>query len=82
MQTEQFILPTHWAVYLVNSDPSYLSDDEQAQIDTFVDELLAGGYLCFHVMDVSEDSYFSRYHDADNGNYILTEVSEYLVQTA
>ena len=82
MQIETFILPTHWACYLVNADASYLNDDDQAEIDTYIDDLLASGYECFHVADVSQDSYFSRYHDADNGNYILTEVAEYKVITA
>ena len=82
MQIEDFIFPTHWAVYLVNSDSSYLDDDEIALIDTYVDDMLAAGYECFHVFDVSEDSYFSRYHDADNGRCVLTEVSEYKVQTS
>ena len=82
MQIEDFIFPTHWAVYLVNDDSSYLDDDEIALIDTYVDDMLAAGYDCFHVVDVSEESYISRYHDADNGKYLLTEVSDYKVQTA
>lgn len=82
MQIEDFILPAHWAVYLVNADSSYLDDDEIALIDTYVDDMLAAGYDCFHVVDVSEESYISRYHDADNGKYLLTEVSDYKVQTA
>ena len=82
MQFEKFILPTHWAVYLVNSDPSYLDDDEISLIDAYVDDMLAAGYECFHVVDVDNESYFSRYHDADNGKYLLTEVSDYQIQTA
>ena len=74
---ETLTLPAHWACYLVNGDASYLNDSEVAVIDAFADTFPA-----FHVTDVSEEAYFSRYHDADNGEGLLTEVAEYTVQTA
>lgn len=74
---ETLTLPSYWAVYLVNDDASYLDDKEIAVIDAFADT-----FDCFHVVDVAEETYFSRYHDADNGEGLLTEVAEYTVQTA
>ena len=33
IRTEQFLLPTHWASYLINGDATSLTDAEQAEID-------------------------------------------------
>lgn len=33
IRTEDFLLPAHWASYLINGDATSLSDDEQQDID-------------------------------------------------
>ena len=59
MAFETYTLPSHWASYLVNSDPTGLEDDEQETVDRFVDCERLG-----HCVDVSEETAFVHYHDA------------------
>ena len=33
IKTEEFLLPAHWACYLINGDASGLTDAEQAEIE-------------------------------------------------
>ena len=63
MKTETYTLPAHWASYLINGDASSFSlyddgDAEIARIDAFCENI--GG----DCVDVSEESYFSRWNDA------------------
>ena len=82
MVFETFVLPAHWAVYLINDDASYLSNDEIAEIDLYIEGQL-DTHPMFHIVGVAADeTYFSHIHDADNGEYLMTEVAEYKVQLA
>lgn len=81
MQFQTFVLPAHWAFYLIYGDASYLSDEETAEIDLYIEGQL-DTHPMFHIAGVAEETYFSRYHDADEDEYILTEVAEYEVQLA
>ena len=63
LRIETFQLPTHWASYFVNADPSGLEDsDIQAADGWWQDTFPAQIVSC---ADVSEDAEFSKYHDAD-----------------
>lgn len=33
IKTEEFLLPAHWACYLINGDASGMTDAEQAEVD-------------------------------------------------
>lgn len=60
---ETYELPTHWAPYFVNADPSGLEDDEQAAADAWwADTFGARDVSC---ADVSEEHWFAWRHDAD-----------------
>lgn len=65
-------LPTHWASYLINADPTGLEDDEQKTVDRFVD-----GENLGHCVDVSEDSSFMKYHDARLYGVLAGDCAEY-----
>ena len=67
MIIEKYDLPADWASYLINGDASSLSlnddggDAEIALIDAIVADIDAkGGAL----ITCSEESFFSKYHDA------------------
>lgn len=36
MTTVQYILPTFWATYLFNDDPSHMTDDEVIDCDNWI----------------------------------------------
>lgn len=72
MSCETYNLPTHWASYLVNSDPTGLNDDEQETVDRFID-----GEGLGHCIWVREESSFMKYHDARLYGVLAGECSEY-----
>ena len=65
MLLEKFTLPSYWASALINGDESGLEDSEIAEIDSFINWLLQS-YDCAFCVDCSEESFFTRYHDAPN----------------
>lgn len=65
--TTRYTLPIYWASYLVNSDASGLEDEEQKEIDNWVDnEMEENEYKSFHCIDVSENYYFKYINDANS----------------
>ena len=64
LRVETFQLPTHWASYFVNADPSGLEvADIQAADGWWYATFSADQSVS--CADVSDDGNFSRYHDAD-----------------
>lgn len=65
MKTEDYMLPAHWASYLINGDASSFSLDEDegekelAVIDQIIENINAGGPV-----SCSNESVFMTYHDA------------------
>jgi hypothetical protein len=65
MKTESYMLPAHWASYLINGDASSFSLDEDESeaeltvIDKIIENIDAGSPV-----DCSEESTFMTYHDA------------------
>jgi hypothetical protein len=59
IKTISLDLPSHWACPLINGDESGLEDEEQGQLDAWLKDnpLLS-------CVDVSEETFFSKYHDA------------------
>ena len=62
-KTYTLMLPSHWAVALINGDESGMDDDDCAALNTFVDDMVRTYGSC-HCVDVSEDTQFMRWHDA------------------
>lgn len=56
--TESYVLPEYYAGYLVNDDPSGLTDEEITEIDNFLDDNKLGSCL-----DCSCEPYFKHGHD-------------------
>jgi hypothetical protein len=63
-KTEDYMLPAHWACYLINGDATSFSlnddgDAELAVIDQIIENIDAGGPV-----SCSDDPVFMKYHDA------------------
>lgn len=59
MKTTTYLLPEHWAPYLINDDPSGLSDEEYAEINQWIDTNKPGFCIgCSYLADfcVTNDS--------------------------
>jgi|TARA_B100000085_G_scaffold171205_1_gene155807 hypothetical protein len=80
MITEKYDLPAHWASYLINGDATSFSlndDGGDAEI-ALIDEIVAdidtkGGAL----ITCSEESFFSKYHDAQPYGVLACDCLEY-----
>jgi hypothetical protein len=57
----EYVLPSHWAGYLINGDASGYSDEEITEIDKFVTDNELG--FC---TGVSDDSWFAHKNDANS----------------
>lgn len=62
--TTMLTLPAHWASYLINNDPSGLSDDDKNVVDWFVTSQIEQ-YTRFEAIDVGEE-FFAWSHDAQH----------------
>lgn len=66
MKTETYILPAHWACYLINADLSGYEESEIAEIEAFCKDLGP-------CMDVTDENEFSWTNDAnDLGGAVAT----------
>jgi len=61
MRTRNFVLPAHFASYLINGDASYLSMDDVDEIELFKAKRNLLGCV-----DCSEDSWFSWRNDLND----------------
>jgi hypothetical protein len=77
IETVEFVLPVYWASYLVNGDDSGITEEERAEIDSFIDGAEVGAIVkdgalvsakrVAGCVEVSEESYFSWWNDAFTG---------------
>ena len=73
----QYDLPADWASYLINGDASSFSlyedgDEQIAAIDKFIEDTGLGD-----PSDVSEDTFFLKYHDAQNYGVLACTCATY-----
>lgn len=67
INTITYKLPSYWASYLINGDASGLEDNEQEQIDTWVERQRKNlNTTLFSCTDCSEESAYSWRNDATN----------------
>lgn len=76
IKTVTAMLPAHWAVALINGDESGMEDEEIAQLNEFVDDMVRTYGSC-HCVDVSEDTQFMRWHDAVEYGIPAGDVAEF-----
>lgn len=70
---EKYILPVYWASALINNDFSGLNKEDENKIHSFLER---NNIQLHHVRECSEESYFSKYNDA---NEMACDVLEYTV---
>jgi len=72
----EYSLPSYWASYLVNKDPSGLNDDEIAEVDDWINgEIKKNELSSFDCVSASDEPSFSRNNDA---NSLGGDVLEYV----
>lgn len=76
IKTITYMLPTHWACALTYGEDDSFSEEEQAQLNEFVDDMVRTYGSC-HCVDVSESSEFSNYHDASHYGVLACDVAEF-----
>ena len=77
MKLVEYDLPAFWESALINGDMSGYSDDEEKQIDAFIDSVLAEYGSC-HCIGVDCDSTnFRAYHDAKQFGVLACDVETY-----
>ncbi|WP_094510532.1 hypothetical protein [Synechococcus sp. MW101C3] len=57
-----YLLPTHWACYFINADPTGLEDDQIAAADAWWQETFSS--RCASCVDAAEEYGFTAFHDA------------------
>jgi hypothetical protein len=65
-------LPAHWLPAIVNDDPTGLDEREHRALTRWMNDTCADCGT-FHVGDVSEDTFFARYHDAADYGVLACE---------
>ena len=68
-------LPLFWASALINGDESGLDDNEQEQLDDWIKD---NPNLC--CIDVGEETFFSKYHEAADYGVLACDCSEFTFQ--
>ena len=63
IETDTYVLPTHWASALINGDTSGLEPEDERHIEAFIAYMLDKHKQCWCI-DVSEESEFTTWHDA------------------
>ena len=63
LEIETFQLPSHWASYFINADPSSLDDSDIAAADGWWEETFP--CLAVSCVDVTEEGHFCKHHDAN-----------------
>ena len=63
LRVDTYELPSHWACYFINADPSSLDDADIAAADGWWDETFCGQSVS--CVDVTEEGHFCKYHDAN-----------------
>lgn len=56
MKTDTYSLPAHWATALINADTSGLSDSEEQELNTWLEDVKPG-----YCVGCNEEPYFGRF---------------------
>ena len=76
MKTVTYDLPVHWAQALFYGDMDGFEDEDQKAIEKFTNYMVLQHGEC-NAMDVSEDCWFAKYHDAADFGVLACDVSTY-----
>lgn len=76
MITETLELPTHWAYALNYGEMDGLDEEEAAAVEIFTKDMVRKYGLCW-CLEVSNDRWFQRFHDATEYGIPATDVSTF-----
>jgi hypothetical protein len=77
METDIITLPAYWACALINGDESGMSDEEIAEMDTYLADALRDGWQVVSTVDDSER--FTWSYDLYGGSCAGGDVLDYVV---
>ena len=80
MKTIELTLPVYWASSLVNDDDTGLDDIEQAQLNSFVADMVFEHGKCFCVDVKTDDDVFTSYHDANEYGVLATDCAIFVFE--
>jgi hypothetical protein len=75
MKTQTYTLPDFWASALINDDASGLTDEEHEQLNDWLEDYKPG--FC---VNVSEDTQFTKWHDARDAGVLACNCLEFTFQ--
>ena len=75
IKTISLDLPSHWACALIYGDESGLEDEDQGQLDAWVKDNPS-----LYCIDVGEETFFSKYHDAAEYGVLPCDCAEFTFQ--
>ena len=75
IKTISLDLPSFWASALINGDESGLEDEEQEQLDAWTKD-----NQNLYCIDVSEETFFSKYHDAAEYGVLACDCANFTFQ--
>jgi hypothetical protein len=64
IKTETFILPEHWANWLINGDPDGMDEDEFNAMSKWVDRMIEEHGKCWCLGTTDAEPGIMRWHDA------------------
>lgn len=76
MKTVTYDLPMHWATALFYGEMDGFEDEDLQAIEKFTEYMVSKHGEC-NAMDVSEDYWFAKYHDAADFGVLACDVSTY-----
>lgn len=77
MKTVEYELPVHWATALFYGELDGLEDEDLEALEEFTDDMVARHGEC-NVLDVSEDHWFARHHDAEIYGVLACDVATFI----
>jgi hypothetical protein len=76
IETEIYELPVHWATALMYGEEDSLDDDDLRAFDAFHKMMIETWGKCWCI-DMSDESSFSKYHDARTFGVLACDVASY-----
>lgn len=76
MNTVEYTLPLHWATALFYGETDGFDDEELEALDEFTNDMVERHGEC-NALDVSEDHWFARYHDAEIYGVLACDVATF-----
>jgi len=78
IKTETYVLPEHWANWLVNGDPNGMDEDEFNAMFNWAQRMIDMHGKCWCIGTADSEPGFMRWHDAAEAFPYATECLEFI----